>query len=182
MIRINLLPVKSKRKQRNAVVQLAAFAAAAVLALALAAGAVYYFGSIVDERVATIEKNKAQIKQLEEDVGEVKKVEEQTELLKKQLGVIDSLKRGNKLGPVRILDALAENIPKRVWLTEITEKGRNAQLKGVGLENADVSEFLRQLQKNRFFTNVRLDLTRATSRNGAEIFNFTILAQVNYGG
>jgi len=181
MIRINLLPIKNKRKQRTAVVQLAAFAAAIGIAVLLAIVAIWYFGSEVSEREAQLDANKVAIKRLEDDVGQVQKAEDQRKQLKQQIAVIDELKLGNKLGPVRVLDALSNNIPKRVWLDSIVEKSGSVTLQGTGLENADVSEFMRQLQKNRFFRDVSLDLTKASSESGVEIFRFTILATVSYG-
>jgi type IV pilus assembly protein PilN len=93
--------------------------------------------------------------------------------------VIERLEKG-KLGPVRVLDELSTNIPKRVWITSFREKEGDLSLRGTGLENADISEFMRALQKSKFFDNVRLKYTQSTSQEGVLIYKFEITAKVNY--
>ena len=179
MIRINLLPVKQTAAARRVYIQIGLFAGAIALMIVVGIGAAIYFASEVSDREDTVAANQAQIKEYREIIGEVEKAEKQRARLKAQLQEIDRLKRG-KLGPVRVLDALSNNIPKRVWISEFREKGGSVAIIGTGLENADISEFMRQLQKSKYFGNVRLNYTEATKRNGVVIYNFAISANVNY--
>jgi type IV pilus assembly protein PilN len=179
MIRINLLPVKQTAAARRVVVQLVLFAAVIGLFLLAGFGTAYYFADQVTQREDQVTKNDRQIKEYRDIIGEVEKAEKQRARLRAQLQEIERLQRG-KLGPVRVLDALSNNIPKRVWITSFKESKGQVTIQGTGLENADISEFMRQLQKNKYFNGVALKFTESTTANGVTIYNFAIAAVVNY--
>ena len=179
MIRINLLPVKKTQKRNAAIMQIALIAVALVVTVAACYGWVWYYDGQIENQQAKIAEADEEIKRLKKIIGEVNQLEKQREALKKQLGVIDKLERG-KRGPVHVLDELSTNIPKRVWITRFSEKGGALDLVGVGLENADISEFMRAMQKSKYFSNVQLGFTQSQKKNGVTIYNFRVTARVNY--
>lgn len=179
MIRINLLPVRAKKKRSSSLVQLGAMAGALGVVLIAAVSVHVYFAGQVEEREERIATGREEIANLKKIIGEVNELDKQKKRLLQQLAVIDKLEKG-KLGPVRVLDELSTNIPKRVWITTFVEKNGELNLKGTGLENADISEFMRALQKSKYFSNVRLKYTQSTTKDGVLIYNFEITAKVNY--
>jgi type IV pilus assembly protein PilN len=179
MIRINLLPVRKKKQRNTAILQLGLMAGFLVLALIGCYAWTAYYDTEIEKRQAKIAEAREEIKRLKKIIGEVNQLEQQKERLRKQLGVIEKLERG-KRGPVHVLDELSTHIPKRVWIKNFREQRGTLDLDGTGLENADISEFLRSLQKSKYFSDVRLSFTQSKKKNGVTIYDFAISATVNY--
>lgn len=179
MIRINLLPVRAKRKRNSSLIQLAAMTSTLLVSIGAGVMVQVHFESRAAEQEQLVEKGRVDIANLKRVIGEVNELDKQKQRLIEQLSVIERLEKG-KLGPVRVLDELSIHIPKRVWIVSFTEKEGNLILKGTGLENSDISEFVRALQKSKYFDDVRLKFTQSTSKDGVVIYNFEITTKVNY--
>lgn len=179
MIRINLLPVKKAHKQQSGMQQLMLMGAAvAVTVIVLGVYNLKKSNDItsVEEEIAADE---AEIARLEKIIGEVNQFEEQKKKLQQQLKVIEELEKG-KAGPVKVMDALATSLPKRVWITSFTERNGQASIDGYGLEMADVSEFLKALEKSPHFTEVQLRFTQNSPQKGINTFQFSLATKINY--
>jgi len=179
MIRINLLPVRAQKKRNTSIYQIVAMAAVVMVALVTGFTVHSVFVGKVETRQTKVAENAAEMKRLEGIIGEVNQLEKQTERLKNQLAVIDKLEKG-KRGPVRVLDNMSESIPKRVWITSFREQAGTLSLTGSAVDNADISEFMRALQRTPYFTDVNLKFTQADLKDGATVYNFEIGCKVNY--
>jgi type IV pilus assembly protein PilN len=179
MIRINLLPVRAKKKRNTSLYQLMSMSAAVLVALFVAASVHAYFTSVVADQEKKIAEADEEIKRLQKIIGEVNELDKQKQRLLAQLAVIDKLEKG-KRGPVHVLDDLSTNIPKRVWINRFTENGGSLSMTGAALENADISEFMRSLQKSPYFGDVQLKFTQSDVRDGVAIYTFEVTCQVNY--
>jgi len=179
MIRINLLPVRAKKKRNTSIYQLVAMSAVVVVAIVVAFTVIAVFDGKVEKRNATVATNAEEIKRLQTIIGEVNELDKQKQRLLNQLAVIDKLEKG-KRGPVRVLDEMSSAIPKRVWITSFREQGGQLSLTGSAIDNADISEFMRALQKTPYFTEINLKFTNADVRDGATVYNFEIACKVNY--
>jgi len=179
MIRINLLPVKQAKKRETGLQQLILMTAWIVLVFIGLAGWNFSNSSRIETLNEEIAKQEAEISRLEKIIGEVNQYEEQKKKLQAQLTVIEELEKG-KSGPVKVMDALATGIPKRVWVESFDEKNGTATISGFGLEISDVSEFLKALEKNPHFTEVLLKYTENTPQKGVQTFKFQLTCKVNY--
>src|SRR4051794_40609588 len=115
MIRINLLPVRAKKKRNTSIYQLVAMSGGIVLCLLVGLSANLFFQGKIKAQEKKISESDEEVKRLEKIIGEVKELDQQKSRLLNQLGVIDRLEKG-KRGPVRVLDELSSLIPKRVWI------------------------------------------------------------------
>lgn len=179
MIRINLLPVRAKKKRNTSIYQLVAMSGGIMLAVLVAVTVSFAYQNTLDEQAKKIADADAEIKRLEKIIGEVKELDGQKQRLLNQLAVIDRLEKG-KRGPVRVLDEMSNAIPKRVWLIDFKEAGGVLAMRGAAIDNADVSEFMRALQKSPYFTDVTLKYTQADTREGVQIYSFQVECKVNY--
>lgn len=179
MIRINLLPVRGKNKRRASIYQVVAMSGAVVVASLAALSVHYYYEGKIDEQRSKIEANSLEIKRIERIIGEVKQLDTQKALLLNQLSIIDKLEK-SKRGPVRVLDELSSAIPKRVWITAFRETGGGLSMTGSAIDNADISEFMRALQKSVYFGDVTLKFSEAAVREGVSVYNFEIGCRLNY--
>ena len=179
MIRINLLPVRTTKKRNTAILQLVGMGAALAAVLLLTIGVNLYYSNQVSNQKDQIAKNNEEMARLRTIIGEVNELEDQKKRLTSQLSVITDLER-SKRGPVRVLDEMSSGIPKRVWIREFDEQNNIVTLEGVGLENADISEFMRALEKSKYFDEVNLKESKAKTEDGVPTYHFTLTCRVNY--
>lgn len=186
MIRINLLPVKGSKKRDAATRELAiggSVIAAVVLLLYVWYVVMGSKISAADERIA---KTQAEIKRIEQDIVKVDEFKKKKRELESKLTVIDDLK-AKKTGPVKLLDELASNVPKKVWLQSFDEKGGVMILEGGAGDNDDLSDFLAYLTKrSRFFSKVALIYSEAvvpttTTNEKYAYVKFKMTGNATYG-
>lgn len=181
MIRINLLPVRVSKKKAAGKQQLLVLAA---VVLAAFLGNLAWASSRASDlaaREAKVKATREEIAQLDRIIGEVKNIKDQQAALREKLDILAQLK-ANRSGPVRVLDALATLTPKRLWLTKVEEKGGRLTFAGSAATIDDVSEFMTALKGDPHFTTVELGKTTASSDKKYEYVDFTLSANVLYGG
>jgi type IV pilus assembly protein PilN len=144
MIRINLLPVRQVKK-REASRQILVLAALIVVG-ALIGNYVWYSSLESTEKANAerISRTKGKIAELEKVIGEVNNINKRKKELEDKLKVLDQLRKGRS-GPVRMMDALSEATPKKVWLQSFDEKSNAVKITGTALSHEDVAEFMRGL-------------------------------------
>ena len=144
MIRINLLPVRQVQKREQGRQFLVLMVGMFVIASA-ANG--YWYVWMDGKREAAqrrLDDTNARIDQLEKVIGEVTNLQKRKKEVEEKLAVLEKLTR-QRAGPVKLLDALATAIPKKVWLTSFDEKGGAATMVGTAESFDDVSVFMRGL-------------------------------------
>lgn len=144
MIRINLLPVRQVQKREQGR-QFIVLMVGMFIITAAANG--YWFVWMDGKREAAqrrLDDTNARIAQLEKVIGEVTNLQKRKKEVEEKLAVLEKLTK-QRAGPVKLLDALATAIPKKVWVVSFEEKGGAAVLVGNAENFDDVSEFMRGL-------------------------------------
>jgi type IV pilus assembly protein PilN len=144
MIRINLLPVRKKVKQEAGRQILALFA---LVLLGAGAGNFFWYSDrdgVVVKQKEGLAQTRKRIADLEKTIGEVKNINDRKTEVEKKLAVLDELRRGRS-GPVRMLDALANAIPKKAWIKTFNEERGAVSLIGSAVSHDDVAELMRNL-------------------------------------
>jgi type IV pilus assembly protein PilN len=145
MIKINLLPVRQVKKREAGKQILVLYA---VLLFGALVGNWFWWNSRDNAKADLVNKVRAtdaKIKELEKIIGEVNNINKRKKELEEKLSVLNGLRKGRS-GPVRILDALVEATPKKVWLKEFDEKNGQVKLTGTAFSHEDVAELMRGLQ------------------------------------
>lgn len=177
MIRINLLPVKAAQKK----VQLRNQLIIVGITLSLVVGACIVANSSIQSDIAAVKQdishNQREIGKLKKKIGEVNKFKKLQAELKNKLQVLASLKAA-KSGPVHLMDDLIKVLPAKLWITDFKEKGGRITLKGVGLSEDDVAEFMTNLEKSSFYQGVVLKVTKQKVANGLKLQNFDLTCQI----
>ena len=149
MVRINLIPVRQGKKRDLGRQQIVLFALVLVIALV----GNYFWISHEDDEVDRQKNQIAKIQReisaaLDAAIGEVNSITKEKKDLEDKLKVLDALKK-KRVGPVKVMDQLAQVMPAHVWLTDLDEKNGNVELKdGYGMTNDDVAEFMRELKRS----------------------------------
>lgn len=188
MIRINLLSTPRKGKITSAantgVVELVIFGLLVLVgALAVFFWYQMYENWIADAR-ASIKRERKEVAKLHREIKMVERYKATKKLLKKQLEIIERLKRA-KSGPVRVLDELSIRIPKQVWLARISQRRGRLTINGEAEANEWVALFLKKLEDSPYFKAVELKFTRKIRSNkfGArnlERIRFSLSCQVTF--
>lgn len=164
MIRINLLPVRQVQKREQGRQFLVLMVGMFILT---AAANVYWYLWMDGKREAAqrrLDDTNARIAQLEKVIGEVTNLQRRKKEVEEKLAVLEKLTK-QRAGPVKLLDALATAIPKKVWLLSFEEKGGAAIMVGNAESFDDVSEFMRGLN-NIVWSNRGMGRVVERQRNG----------------
>lgn len=143
-IRINLLPVRQVKKREMGRQFLVLVAGAVIIG---GAGNYYWYSTRDDERTRRqdqVAETQRRIDALEKQIGEVNDLKKRKKEVEDKLAVLDKLKK-QRSGPVKLLDALASAMPKKVFINDFDEKSNAVRILGSGESHEDVSEFMRGL-------------------------------------
>lgn len=178
MIRINLLPVRAAQKKAKLHGQMAVMGLA--LIVIVVACAVIYSSIMISissekKEIAGIEK---EINSLKKVLGEVSRFKQLQKEYQAKLDVLMALKE-KKTGPVHLLDELSRVLPEKLWLDDFQEAGGNISLKGVGLNEATVARFMKDLEASPYYQDVELKVTEQQIQNsGLKLQKFDLTCKV----
>lgn len=155
MIKINLIPYRSERK--NEIIKRQAIVGAAPIVLLLIIMTAVWFinRSQINEQEDEIAQIKTKIEACTLQMKEIDAYKSKKEVLTKKMDVITNLTKG-KDGPVHLMDELAMAIPGNIWLTSIKQKGSDLVLEGKAIDNIAVSNYMINLEKSPYISNVDL--------------------------
>ena len=144
MLRINLLPFE-QGKRREAGRQILVVIAG-VLFAALAGNYVWWSqrDSEVNNRQKRIDQTQARINELEKVIGEVNNINKRKKEVEEKLRALNDLRK-QRSGPVRLMDALANSVPRKVSIKEFDEKANQVKISGFAATHEDVADMMRQL-------------------------------------
>jgi type IV pilus assembly protein PilN len=175
MIKINLLPTKKKPPKK--VIDLQQQAILAGLVLVLVVIGLWYYWNTQNNRIETLENKKAaaekQIADQNNMLKEVKDVEEQRKKVSEKIDIIEKLKK-NQSGPVRLLDAVSNALPKGVNITSLQENNNKVNIDGSAFTNEDVVRFIDNLKASPVLKEVMLLETSQTTQDKIDIYKYKL--------
>ena len=181
MIRINLLPVREKKKKESTRKMFSILALSLGLVVLFIAFFHLSLSSQLNQVQNQINAYAEEIKRLKIDTKDVDKFKAEKEDLQRRLNIIYTLQRA-KTGPVRVLDDLVTSFPGKLWLTALKEKGGKMEIKGIAFDNQDVALFMTNLEKSGAIKNVELVVSQQVEKKDIKLKEFTLTCQVNYAG
>ena len=106
---------------------------------------------------------------------------EKKAVLQERLRAIRQLEQ-EKVGPVRLMEELANNTPAKVQLRELSETNGRIKLEGVARGNAEISKFLKDLEGSKYFNDVYLNTIEQVEESGVRLKDFSISARMKIPG
>ncbi len=178
MIKINLLPVKKKKKKAKPVPGfLVATVIVTAVTIVILAYAVYFMNSRLSERKATIASNDRTIEDLARKIKDVENYEKLNATYQKNKEIIEQLGK-NKTMPVKVLDEVSALLPPGVWFTTMDIKGTDISLAGMAFTNSDVVNYVNNLKHSSFFTEVYLQESVQAPAEGMSAYAFKLTFKV----
>jgi type IV pilus assembly protein PilN len=173
MVRINLLPVRTNKKQETAKQQILIFIL--VVSGCLVACAVLY--SLTLAKIATtkeeIVKSEKEISALKVKIGEIDNIKKLQDEVRRKLDVLNQLRK-NKTGPAIRLAHICDAVPERVWLTKYTENSESIAMAGVAYNEELIADFMRNLLATGDFSNVELQFSEQYEVVGVKAKRFEL--------
>lgn len=177
MTRINLLSVpraKAVKKQWDVRLELAS----AAVFLLLTVGAWIFYGDTLETEISDKQTEKQgkekELALLKDKVKQVQDFEQTKKLLESKNRIIDELEK-SRAGPVHVLDYVSNSLePLNIGLVRLTVKGTSIELEGKAMTNDDVVEFVNNLRRTDYFSNIRLVETRSGTEAKLSLYQFKL--------
>lgn len=146
-IRINLLPHRAERRERQKKAFYFLTAVSLLAGITLVAGV----WSVLQGRIASqSERNefiRAENRKLDLQIREIATLRQEIESLRARQQAVEDL-QADRNQPVYLMDELARQVPEGIYLRSVKQEGRRVSVAGWAASNERVSEFLRNLQSN----------------------------------
>jgi len=182
MPRINLLPWRAQqRKEREKTFGIAVLASV-IVGLLVIWGANTYLQGMIDYQNSRNQRLKQEIATLDEQIKEIKNLRLKKERLLLRMAAIEDLQR-TRPEVVHLFDEMVKVTPEGVYLTELTQTGRNLLFTGVAESSTRVSAFMRSIDASPWLGNPVLKVVQTGRRAPGQGAEFTLTAtQVSTSG
>jgi len=177
MIKVNLLPIKKKKKAKPLPTFLIVTIGISLAAVGVMIYLNFSFQGRISERKAQVADNERRIGELAKKIKAVDDYEKLNADFKKRKGIIEELGK-NKTLPVKLLDDISRLLSGGVWLTSMEIKGSDLTLACTGFNNTDVVNFVNSLKGSTLLTDVYLQESVQASAEGFSVYNFRISCKV----
>ncbi len=182
MIRINLLPVESIKKEGFKDTGLMLIIGVVLLVLVVFG---FYFvkKNTLSKLNKQIIETEAELVRYQTEVARVKELETEKATLTNKSNVINGLV-GNRLLYPKFMELFASLVPDKVWLTSLSTSSENNNLKlnisAISFDNFAIADFMTNLQDAKLFSSVELGAITGSGQGKERTFNFSVT--VNYQG
>jgi type IV pilus assembly protein PilN len=174
MIKVNLLPIKRKKKQKPLPAFLIATVIVTFIICIVMAYLAFFFGTKLSEKKNRFAANERKIAELKEQIKAVDEFEQRNKMFKDRNDVIEQLGK-NKSVPVRILSEIASLIPKGIWLHSMSVIGtNNISMDGYGFTNSEIVAYVENLKASPLFTEVYLQESKSMEMAKISVYMFKL--------
>lgn len=177
MIKINLLPVKKKKKAKPLPTFLIVAVGVVIASIVVMFYLNYFFQSRLAERQAQVTDNERKLDELAKKIKAVDDYEKRNAEYRKRKDIIEQLGK-NTAVPVKILDELSTLLPVGVWLTSLNIKEDGITMKCSAFSNTDVVNFINNLKGSKILADVYLQESVQAQQGGFTIYNFGVTCKV----
>lgn len=178
MIKINLLPVKKKKKKAKPIPGFIVGGLGALILVALVMGYLFYFfNTRLEDRKRKIAENDRILAELATKIKAVEDFEQKNAAFKRQKELIEQLSK-NRLTPVMVLDEISAQLPPGVWLTNLSVTGNTITMACTAFNNTDVVNYVTNLKSSKLFTDANLQESVQATIDGFSVYNFRLTFKV----
>jgi Tfp pilus assembly protein PilN len=179
MIKINLAPPPTKRRVAVAVPGFNLGILFGVLSLVLLGGLGAWWW-LVSAEVARltreISENQKEEARLRAVIAEGQRFKRLKEELERRVNAIELVTR-SQTRPVYLLDAVADLLPRDLWLTRMEEKGPQLRFAGTTFSSVALAEFMANLKASGKFKDVDLLESRQDLTKSPRLITFEVVCR-----
>jgi len=186
MIKINLLPVKEKKKQATIERQIVAAIVVLLAVLAATGYMVVMRKATIKDQQKLIANNQKELERLKGVQTKVEQFKKDNENLSEKIRVISGLESGRDWY-LQILDQMSDCMPREVWIESLNTPAGSSiytsqwQIRGSALEKDQISNFMSNMERKTSYFGIislkRVDKVRGSSDSGS-YYSFEMSIQV----
>ncbi len=177
MIRINLLPVRRKKKAKPLPSYVMTTFLTTIIVLGVLGYLYYYFTSTLDVTKARFETNKQKIAELKDKIKEVDDFEKLNKHFEEKSMIIEQLRKKQNI-PVIMLDEISSKIPDGVWLHSMSVSDQSVSLDGYAFTNSDVVTYVNNLKSSKAFADIFLQESKQAEVEKIPLYQFKLTFKV----
>lgn len=177
MIKVNLLPVKRKKKAKPLPSFLVITVLTTVGICVILAYLTFFFSSRLSAKKEQFAANERKIAELKEMIKTVVDFEERNKTFRERTEIIEQLSK-NKSLPVKILDEFSALLPSGVWLQSMSVSGGSINLEGYGFTNNDIVAYVDNIKNSPLFTEVYLQESKSVEAEKVAVYMFKLTCKL----
>jgi type IV pilus assembly protein PilN len=179
MIRINLLPLRAKKRKVTVRHFFLAFLATIAVTTILIGAIWIYQETQIHNLNKRLTQVKAEVEQYAKYEPLVQEVIKKKQLVDKKLGIIRDLQRDRDT-IARLMALISAEVPaEKIWLERLAQSANSMTLDGVALSNEAIAEFMRNLESSPYVVKGTVSLThsRQTLMSNKKLRQFQLVYQ-----
>jgi len=173
MIRINLIPHREAFRQQQIIEYIVTFAAAILLSVVI----VVAINASVAENLTTLQEERSNLeaknKNLSKKIGELRNLDSLREEVEGKLQIVDELQAG-RFRSLETLNSIAESMPQNIWLIAFADNNSALSLDGFAESSQAIANFMRALERDSSFGNVKLSVDKSATAEGVNVRSFSL--------
>jgi type IV pilus assembly protein PilN len=177
MIKVNLLPVKRKKKAKPLPTFLIATILLTVVVCLVMAYLAFFYSSRLTDRKNLFAANEKKMAELKQKIKAVDDFEKRNKMFKERTEIIEQLSK-NKSVPVKVMDEINVLIPSGIWIQGMTVAGDTVSMDGYGFSNSEIVAYVDNLKASKIFTEVFLQESRSTEIQKIPLYLFRLTFKV----
>jgi type IV pilus assembly protein PilN len=177
MIKVNLLPVKRKKKPKPIPSFIVTMVIITIITIIVMANLAFFFNSRLSKKRTFFKNNESKIVELKQKIKEVENFEQLNKTIEQRNSIIEQLRKNQSM-PVRLLDEANNLLPDGVWLHEMTVSGGNVSMEGYAFANSDIVTYVDNMKNSQIFTEVYLQESKSTNIENTPLYMFKLTFKV----
>ena len=173
MIKVNLLPVRRKRKPKPLPGFVVTMVLATIIVGIVMAYLVFFFNSRLETKKEKFSANEKKIAELKEKIKAVENFEQANKLFQQKTSIIEQLRKNQSI-PVKLLDEISKLLPNGVWLQTMTVAGENINIDGYAFANSDVVAYVDNLKNSKILTEIYLQESKSATVETVPVYMFKV--------
>jgi type IV pilus assembly protein PilN len=177
MIKVNLLPVKRKKKHKPIPSFIVTMVIIVIVTIIVMANLAFFFNSRLSKKKALFKTNENKIVELKQKIKEVENFEQLNKTIEQRNGIIEQLRKNQSM-PVRLLDEANNLLPSGVWLDKMAVSGENVSMEGYAFANSDIVTYIDNIKNSQTFTEVYLQESKSTTIENTPLYMFKLIFKI----
>lgn len=177
MIKINLLP-KRVHKKKEVNTELLAMVLGLCCSIGISGGLYFKNESDIKQLTRDIVSVRTQLSTMKTVQAEYAALEKEKKEMASRVGAVDRIKEGRAVA-TRLLYDLSSLTKDSVWLKKLQKNEAKLTLEGRSVDNESICDFVEQLSKLQYLSNVELRSVEDTTEAGFPVKKFSVDGNVS---
>ena len=177
MIKVNLLPVKRKKKQKPLPSFIVITILITVVVCIIMAYLTFFFNSRHAAKKDQVAANEKKITELKAMIKAVEDFEKRNKTFKERNDIIEQLSK-NKSLPVKIMNEFSTLLPNGVWLQNMSVSAGSISLDGYAFTNSDIVSYVDNIKNSPMFHEVYLQESKSVEVEKAALYMFKLTCKL----